>query len=206
MTEPNVVVTDYLLTLETAVFAVLVWRSAATDSDLRLPFVVFFSATSLAALTGGTVHGFFSGATYSPLGVALWRATLVALGVSALAAWAIGGRMLLPATAAGALQIAAAVVAALYTVVVVAFDDRFWIAIVHYLPPTVFMLVAFGVAYRQDRPSTLAGLIGLVLTLAAALVQQQRIALHPTYVNHNALYHAIQAVALFLIFLSAWRM
>lgn len=200
MTEPDVALTDYLLTIEAAVFAVLILR-ARGGSDLRLPFALFFSATALAAVTGGTVHGFFSGG--SPLGVALWRATLVALGAVALAAWAIGGRMLLPPGAAGALEIAAAVVAAVYAVVVIAVDDRFAIAIVHYLPPTLFMLLAFGVAYRQGRPSTLMGLVGLLLTLAAALVQQQRIALHPVYFNHNALYHAIQAVGLFLIFWSA---
>ena len=202
MTEPDVVVTDYLLTLEAATFAVGLSRSPAADPNLRLPFVVFFAATAFAAVTGGTVHGFFSGAG-STVGVALWRTTLVALGVVALAAWAIGGRMLLPLRAADALQIAAALVAAVYTIVVVAVDDRFWIAIVHYVPPTLFMLLAFVVAYRQGRPSTLTGLVGLVMTLAAALVQQRQIAIHPVYFNHNALYHAIQAVALFLIYWSA---
>jgi hypothetical protein len=42
-----------------------------------------------------------------------------------------------------------------------------------------------------------------VLTLVAAAVQQARIALHPTYFNHNALYHLLQAIALFLIFRAA---
>lgn len=202
MTEPDVALTDYLLTIEAAVFAVLVFRSPGTASDLRLPFAVFFGATALSALTGGTVHGFFAGAASTP-GVALWRATLVALGVVALAAWAIGARMMLSPDAAGTLQMAAAAIALLYAVVVAGFYDRFSIAIAHYLPPTVFMLIAFAVAYRQGRPSTLAGSIGLVLTLVAAVVQQQKVAIHPTYFNHNALYHAIQAVGLFLIYWSA---
>ena len=202
MTEPDVVVTDYLLALEAAVFSVMLWLSTAGDADLRLPFVVFFGATALAALTGGTVHGFFVGGG-SPAGVALWRATLVALGVVALAAWAIGARMLLPEDWARGLQMAAAAVALVYVVIVIARDDRFSIAIAHYLPPTLFMLGAFAAAYRQGRPSTLPGLIGLGLTLVAALVQQRRIALSAAYFNHNALYHAIQAVALFLIYWSA---
>jgi len=201
MTERDVALTDYLLTLEAAVFAVLVWRSPGA-SDLRLPFALFFSATAFAALTGGTMHGFFADVA-SPLRVWLWRATLVALGVVALAAWAIVGRMLLPADAAGTLLLAAAMVTAVYMVVVIAVDDRFKIAIVNYVPPTVFMLLAFVVAYRQGRPSAITGIVGLVLTLVAAIVQQQQIALHRVYFNHNALYHAIQAAGLFLIFLSA---
>jgi hypothetical protein len=43
----------------------------------------------------------------------------------------------------------------------------------------------------------------MVLTLVAAVVQQRRIALHPAYFNHNALYHAIQAIALGMIYLGA---
>jgi len=33
--------------------------------------------------------------------------------------------------------------------------------------------------------------------VVAAAVQQARIALHPNYFNHNALYHLLQAIALF---------
>jgi hypothetical protein len=49
----------------------------------------------------------------------------------------------------------------------------------------------------------LAGAGGMTLTFAAALVQQRRVALHRVYFNHNALYHAIQAVAIGLLFWSA---
>jgi hypothetical protein len=34
-------------------------------------------------------------------------------------------------------------------------------------------------------------------------VQQLRIAVHPVYLNHNALYHVIQFVALWMIFVAA---
>ena len=43
----------------------------------------------------------------------------------------------------------------------------------------------------------------MVLTLVAAVVQQRKISLHPVYFNHNAFYHAIQAVALVLIYVGA---
>jgi hypothetical protein len=198
MTEPDVAITDFLLSLEAIIFSVLVWRSA--DSHLRLPFTVFFASAAAAALTGGIVHGFFT-ANYSGAGVALWRATLVALGVTALATWAIGARLILPTTASRNLQIVAAAVAAGYAIVVVAVNDSFWVGMAHYLPPTVFLLLAFVVVYERDRrASTLVGVIGVLLTFAAAFVQQRRVALHPVYFNHNALYHAIQALALLFIY------
>jgi hypothetical protein len=58
--------------------------------------------------------------------------------------------------------------------------------------------------YRRTRNRPLALTItGLLLTFVAAGVQQAGIAVHPVYFNHNALYHVIQGVALFLIFVGA---
>src|ERR1700687_56274 len=107
MTQPDVVITDYLLALGAALLAFFLWRSGSIDSSLRVPFVVFFAATALAALTGGTVHAISSGSARD-LGAALWRGTLLALGAAALAAWVIGARLALPAPAARVVQIVAA--------------------------------------------------------------------------------------------------
>jgi hypothetical protein len=75
---------------------------------------------------------------------------------------------------------------------------------VHYLPAAVFLLAVFGSHYARRRdPPHLWGAIALLLTFAAAGVQQAQIGLHPVLFNHNALYHLIQAVALFLLFLAA---
>jgi hypothetical protein len=202
LTEPDVALTDFLLSLEAGLFAVLLWRSGPVDSDLRLPFVVFFAATALSALTGGIVHGFFT-ANYTTTGVALWRLALIAVGVGAVAMWAIGARLLLPASAARTLLVVVTIVAVAYAITVAAVSDDFRIAIAHYLPPTLFLLFAFAAVYQRDRRlPLLAGVVGMVLTLVAAFVQQRKIALHPVYFNHNALYHAIQAVGLFLIYLT----
>ena len=38
------------------------------------------------------------------------------------------------------------------------------------------------------------------MTFAAALVQRLKVAVHPEYFDHNALYHLIQGVAVLLIF------
>lgn len=202
MTEPDVAITDFLLTLEAALFSLLLWRSGSADSDLRIPFAVFFGATAAAALAGGLVHGFFA-ASVSGAGLALWRISLLALGIVALATWTIGARLVLTTPAALVVQMLAVAITVAYASVIVAVSDSFWIAIADYVPPTLFLFVAFAVVYRRDDLPTLSGLLGLALTLLAAFVQQRKIALHPVYFNHNALYHAIQAVGLFLIFRSA---
>ena len=197
MKEPDVTITDYLLALEAFAFAVLIARSA-TGTALQRWFVIFFAATAAASLVGGTVHGFFNNS------IVLWRLVLISLGVVAAAAWAIGARLLLSDRLAQFVVTAAWVEFVAYALIVVFVTDRFLFAIVNYLPATVFLIVAFFARYQSNAVTPLAqGLAGLLVTLVAAAVQQARIGVHPTYFNHNALYHLLQAVALFLIFRAA---
>ena len=42
----------------------------------------------------------------------------------------------------------------------------------------------------------------MVVTLVAAAIQQLEIGIHPTYFNHNALYHLLQAVGLVLLMIA----
>jgi hypothetical protein len=203
MTEADVVLTDYFLAAESALFAWLLSRQPSIAPGLRDPFVLFFTATAAGSLTGGTVHGFFL-SDASQVGVVLWRVALLSLGVAALSAWTIGARMLFSPPTAQGIQVAATCVWLVYAAVVVAVNDSFWVAVANYLPVTLFLAVAFVAAYRSTGELAMAiGVAGLALTVVAALVQQLHVALHPRYFNHNALYHAIQAVALFMIFWSA---
>jgi len=192
MQEPDVTITDFLLAFEALAFAVLIARSSTTT--LQRWFVIFFAATALASLAGGLVHGFFGDSKF------LWRLVLIALGVVSAAGWAIGADLLFTDRTARLVATAAWVAFAAYAFVVIFLTDAFLVAIVNYLPSTLFLIIAFFVAYRaQPSRPLLAGLSGLVLTLIAAAVQQSQIALHPRF-NHNALYHVLQAVALFLVF------
>ena len=197
MTEPDVALTDYALALECTVFAYLLQRRE---------HALFFGSAAVASLAGGTVHGFFLDAR--TLGNAvLWRITLIAIGVTAASAWAIGARVLFPAPTARRITIAAAAALGAYGVVTMFISQAFRAAVVFYLPAVVFLLVALSVAYARARErGILVAVAGLGLMFIAAAVQQARIALHPTYFNHNALYHLIQAVALWLLFLGLRRL
>jgi hypothetical protein len=201
--EPDVTLTDFGLSLETALFAYLLARQPARSPALRSAFVLFFGATSLAALTGGIVHGFCHD-PHSTGRRVLWPATLGAIGLASLAAWTIGLRLIVAAPVASLLTAVAALEFVAYCIMVLRGRQQFSVAVINYLPATTFLLIVFArrFAHHREQP-VLAGLAGIVLTGVAAGVQQRRIALHARYFNHNAFYHLLQAIALFLFFRSA---
>jgi hypothetical protein len=206
MTEPDVTLTDYGLAVECALFVWLLGRRDAGDAGLRLRWQLFFGAAGLAALAGGTVHGFFLEPASAGARL-LWPLALLAVGVSALAAFAIGARLLLAPAAARALETLAVVTWVAYAGAVLAGVQGFAVALGAYLPATLFLLVALASRYRRARePALLAGLLGLGATLIGAAVQHGRLAVHPVYFNHNALYHVIQAGAFGLLFAAARRL
>jgi hypothetical protein len=202
MTEPDVTLTDYALAVLCAVFCALALKWAPTDPRLRRWWIVFFASIGLGALLGGTVHGFFlaPGAARDTL----WKATLLCIGVTAVACWMIGARLAFRELGVAWVRRAAIAQYVAYAAVVLFVTSAFLVAIATYLPATLFLLVVLILAYRRVPARALAyGIAGLLLTFVAAAVQTLRVAIHPVYFNHNALYHLIQAVALVLIYLGA---
>ena len=203
MTEPDVTLTDYAIALLCAVFCVLAAQWRVADAELRRWWIVLFASIGAGAAFGGTVHGFFLDPATAGNAV-LWRATLLSLGVTSAAMWMIGARLIVPEPAAAWVRRAAIAQLLVYAVIVIWFDQRFLVAIATYLPATVFLLVVFiMLRSRQPARGVGPGIAGLALTFVAAAVQQLRIAIHPLYFNHNALYHVIQGIALYLLFRAA---
>lgn len=203
ITEPDVTFTDYALMLECAVFAYLIYRRGNKDSLYRFWFTVFFISLSLASLVGGTVHGFFLDETTLGYRV-LWPSSLIAIGLSAVAGWNIGAGIMFTVNIRRAISIASGIVFVLYCVYILSVDQKFLTAILHFVPAALFFFLAFLVLYWRTRaPQIMIGAFGLALTFLAPIIQQWKIAVHPVYFNHNALYHVVQAVAFFMIFLAA---
>lgn len=203
MTEPAVTLTDYALAIECAVFVFALVRLSASDRTLRFWFVVFFASIGAASVLGGTVHGFFPEAS-SPGQSILWPATLLSILVTSLAAWTIGAILQLDERGAALVRRLATLQLVLFTLVVLFVTSEFYVAIIAYLPSTLFLLFVLLTTYRRRPDAALRwGVTGLALTLAAAAAQQLHIGIHPVYFNHNALYHVIQGAALWMIFLAA---
>lgn len=203
MTEPDVTLTDYGLTILCAALAHFVFHRGDRKSPYRLWLTGFFLTVGAASLFGGTVHGFFP--DEESLGhLILWRATLIAIGFAAYCAWVVGARLVLHERIRRILIALAGLQLVAYAVVALVASQDFRLAIAEYLPATLFLLAAFSVAWRRDPVRALRlGTAGLVLTFVAAAIQQLQITLHPTYLDHNALYHVVQAVALVMFFVGA---
>jgi hypothetical protein len=203
LTRPAVSLTDFALAIECIAFTVLLARLPASDTVLRRWFVVFFASVAAASLLGGTMHGFFEYST-SPFRTVLWTATLLAILVTSFATWSIAAILQLDGSAAEWVRRFALAQIVLLTLVVLFVSRQFVVAVVAYLPATVFLLVGFWRAYTYTRePALKAGIAGLALTFVGAAVQQLKLAPHPDYFDHNALYHVIQFVALWMIYRAA---
>jgi hypothetical protein len=196
--EPDVALTDLGLAVECAVLAALVRRGAA-PSPLRSDCARFFLALVASSTLGAVYHGFFS-LPGTRGDAVVWPMTMIVVGVVAACEWVLVADLLLPARRR-LVQALAAAELALYALFVVFVNQDFAVAIGNYAVPTVLVLVALVVRlWRGRRPAVGLGVLGLLLSFAAAGLQQARVAIHPVYFNHNALYHLVQAVALGLVF------
>jgi hypothetical protein len=209
--EPAVALTDLLIGVEAAVFALAVARAGAADARRTRPavavrrwFVVLFAATSVAALAGGALHGLFP--DRDAIGrLRLWRLSLGSIGISGLAGWGIAAATALPSAAANRLLAAVAAAHAAYLIGLTRSNPPYKIAIAVYLPGAAALGLALLTRMRGPALRTPAaiGLAGLGLTFGAAVVQLRRIAIHPWIFDHNATYHAIQAVAIGCFYVAA---
>ena len=198
MTEPDVTLTDIGLALQCTVLAYLVGRCRSTA--VRRAFVVLFASVAASALAGAAIHGSFFPGKAADI---IWPMTLVALGLTALAAWRIGA-ILMASPAGHWLGQAAVVEFLLYCCVVLFLTQSFTVAIVNYFPAMLFLFAIFLRELKRTGASGPRwGALALALMFIGSLVQLQRLALHPVYFNHNALYHAIEAIALLFMFWAA---
>jgi hypothetical protein len=203
MTQVDVSLTDYGLAAECVYFSFLISRSRSGASGFPLLFIAFFISIGIAASLGGTVHGFFL--DESSLGNRiLWPFTLITIGIAALSGAHVGAALQFSSSTATYINRVALALFLAYVFVVLFIRRDFLVAIVDYLPSLVFMGVAFILTYlKRKEPAFLMGFLGVCTMLFASAAQQRKIEIDPRYFDHNALYHLLQGIALFLVFLAA---
>jgi hypothetical protein len=189
--------TDYALAGIAWMLAYALRRSR--DSRAAAAWALAFAGTGLAAVTGGTVHG-FGAQLHPPLVHALRVATLMSVGVASagLLAGAVYAAVR-PGSARRLLLALCALKLAAY-LAWVAIDPDFRYARYDALP-TALLLFGFLARWWGRARSTAAavGTLGLLVSIAGAALQHARLGIHPVWFNHNDLYHVIQAVALWLL-------
>jgi hypothetical protein len=199
--QPAVALTDLGLAAEFGVFALVLGWTATQRHALRGCVLLMFWAFAGAAAVGFVTHGFVrEGSRWWPL---LWRVLLICMAVAG-AATAASAAMLWQnlrlqrwvAQVAGGGLIVLGIVIILN---VGHFADGYGIAVVSYAPGMLFLLATFVMLSVRRGARYWPGAIGVVLSCAAVGVQQT--SWRVGALDHNALYHVVQAVGTLLLFL-----
>ena len=192
LAEPDVALTDWALAVEALVLA---WLARSRGGAWAL----IFGSIGVAAVLGGVSHGFFPDGG-GLVATACWRAMLLALGLTAAAA-GVAGSGALDVRLAVPVRRLTAVLAAAYAVVVLAVNDAFAVAIIAYLPATLFLLGVFiAAALRAGGGGAAVAACGIAVLLLGSWMQWRTIAAPALGLTHNALFHVIQMLALPLIY------
>ena len=198
--EPATALTDYLMALLAAGFAVMLGGRAASADHARW-WSRSFALLAASAVAGGTFHG-FEASLPPAVAAGIWRAALATAALSSFATmravalqW-LGERSARPWTSVAAVKLALALVAGAY-------HPDFAVVVLDF-GLTMLFAAGAGVFARARNPRAFAALAaGVALFAVGALVQQARLSPHPAF-NHNDLFHAIQILGNVGFFLSAW--
>jgi len=190
ISEPMTLATDYLLGGVTAWLAVLLFRSADSQSS-RKSWAAAFAALALGAFLGGTWHGFLHNAL-------LWKATVLAVGAASFAMVAGSAIATLSGAARKLVLLLALAKLLVYCGWMMRRDDFIFVVVDS---GAAFAVVAALHLWKWN--GFLLG--GVALSVVGALIQASGFALHPHF-NHNDLYHVIQVAAMALFYQGARRL
>lgn len=196
--EADVALTDAGLALLGAWIAWQLWHHPSRG-DVQGDGARINAALAVAALCGAIYHAAFPAVDGVRGGRSVWIATTTAIALATGSMLILAMRLLVPRLEQRTL-IAGVLVAAF--VGTIAFVDPSYRTVVLFYGPVLLLLLVASV--REARRSGHGGwwriVAGLVLSVVAAGLQQARVALHPVYADHNALYHLVQAVALLVLY------
>ena len=199
LSEPTTMLTDYILGVWTLYLAFKLIREGISVGQRSILFWgASFIATGIAALIGGTSHGFvlyFGDMTR----VIIWASTLYITGFISL--FFLSAAII--ATIKKPLRnwlIALLVLKFFLFVYWIFLHAEFKYVIYDYVPAMVGVLILqlYGKYKRGDR-SAVWIVSGILVSFGAAGIQQSGFTLHENF-NHNDLYHVIQMGAIFLFY------
>lgn len=203
MTEPDVILTDYLITLISLYFIWDIYLHSITRDFFTKTWLLFFFTIAVSSFLGGTVHGFCS----NPMTLCqtiLWPTTLLSIGLTAVCCWIIGGYFLFKKNIMQKWMAFIACLYVIYAIVVIFYIQKFFIAIISYLPAILFLFIANLMVFVKTKSSSCLWVMsGIITSFVAAYIQQAGVALNSEYFNHNATYHIVQIIGLCLLFKGA---
>lgn len=185
--------TDYLLAATGFAAAMWLWKTAAGAPGRW--WAVAFVASGVAAVLGGTSHGYAPVLDKQTHGL-VWRLTYVTVGIAnfcilyGAALAAVPGRFLRAAAAILALRLLVVAVALILLA-------QFRYVLYDYAITLVGLLVLAAVRGGRGQPGAGWVMAGVAVSLAGAVVQLGRIGQGQVF-NHNDLFHVLQAIGIAL--------
>ena len=202
--DPDVAFTDLGLAILGGYLGWRLWNAPGPRMLLRAGALLMGGLAS-AALWGAVFHAFFPAGTSTPPGFLVWVPVALSIVGAASVMLDLGLRLLLPRTQPRVRRLIVATYAAGFAGVVLLVHESFSSIVYFYTPALVLFLIAAGQeALRGRDTGWILITTGLIISAGAAMLQQARVAVHPVYFDHNAVYHAVQAIALVFLYFG-WR-
>ena len=197
ITEPMTMITDYMITALGLWVGIKLLKQKDADRAVRV-WAGELIATAVAALAGGTFHGF--GPAMPAGATALtWRVTLVAIGCASLCfATAVAFSVFTPRVRN--VIVVLAVVKLVHYLVWITRHSEFKVAIYDYAPTMAAVLAVEIYVWIKRRDRAAAWIIwGIVISFLGAFIQMQEIGIHRRF-NHNDLYRVVQMVGIYCFY------
>ncbi len=204
MTPFIVSLTDFLITALCMVFCWKLWTQPADKKKLNYNFFGLFCSIGIAALLGGIVHIY--GEIKGDVLNVLWMLTIINVGISSYNLWIVNMRLMLPDSLFRYGSLIGRSFFGLYVLFVLFINHEYYVAIVSYIPAAALLFfILLMRSIRERNRYYLFGLGGLLLTFVAAVIQHYRLEVVALYLDHNSLYHIVQAVGLWGLYLFGSR-
>jgi hypothetical protein len=202
--DPDVAFTDLGLAILGGYLGWRLWNAPGPPRLLRTGALLMGGLAS-AAVWGAVFHAFFPAGTATPTGFLVWVPVALSIVVAASAMLELSLRLLLPQMQPRVRRLLVATYAVGFAVVVLLVHESFSSIVYFYAPALILLLIAAGQEAFRSRDSGWALItIGLIMSAGAASLQQAKVAVHPVYFDHNAVYHVVQAIALLFLYFG-WR-
>jgi hypothetical protein len=202
--DSDVVLTDLALAI---LGGYLGWRLWKMPGRKTLPRAggLLLGALASAAFWGAIFHAFFPAGTATLSGALAWSPVVLSIVVAAAVMLELALRILVPRPSSSIRRYVAMTYATSFAAVVLLLDQSFTSIVYFYLPALLLLLVAAGQqAIRSRSGGWILVATGLLMSAGAAVLQQARVAIHPVYFDHNAVYHVVQSIAILFLYFG-WR-
>lgn len=199
LTEPMTTLTDYALGLVVVILAVRLVRAALVHGQAAIwLWAAGFFAAAVAAVIGGTAHG-FQEILAAPLHAVVWRSSMLAIGLSALLLSAAALHAAVAASLRRWLLAAIALQFAVFAIWMFSHSDFIYAIYDYGVSMALVLCLAVYGWVRRSEPSGPWIVAGLLVAVVAAVIQQGGLVLHESF-NQNDLYHVVQALSFYLLY------